>query len=413
MTQKTIRPALEKWDTFLLNIAQLNKSDSAALKPSKTVSVRIDYIDFLRAIAVMIMIFAHVLDAVLAPEYKQDNFYRFLNFVNGFIAPAFLFAAGASFTLVIFKKRDDILNLKAPAFRQLWRIIQIFLIGYLLHIPFKTLHQMQTIMTDKQYLFFIRTDVLHVIAIGLFLSFVIFLLPRNEKKYLVIILILALVFIAVTPFSRYFDFAAIFPLEIATYFNKNYYSIFPLFPWLAFLFLGSIVMFFIEKARREGNHDETLKKILLMSIVLILMASIPEFIGLKPNESYNFWHTSANIVCIKIGVVLSFMVFLWYMQKRFGYKMKYLKIFGQESLFVYVCHLVIVYGSVLSSGLARELGRNHTRIEMFLIYFGVLVLSYLATLFWHKIKIFSLLFTRIILFSISIYFFYYFVTKLY
>jgi len=80
---------------------------------------RIEYIDFLRASAVVLMIFAHVLDATLSPEFKKDNLYRLMNFINGFVAPAFLFAAGASFTIIITKRKNDIINFQKPFFKQL------------------------------------------------------------------------------------------------------------------------------------------------------------------------------------------------------------------------------------------------------------------------------------------------------
>jgi hypothetical protein len=174
-----------------------------------------------------------------------------------------------------------------------------------------------------------------------------------------------------------------------------------------------MIMYVILKYSEQGKLDYILKRIFYMGVVIILLASLPEFFGLKPNDKYNFWHTSPNIVCIKLGTVLIYMVFMWYVQTQYGYKMKVLKIFGQESLFVYVFHLVIVYGSALSTGLSLSVGRNCNRIEMFGVYFGVVILSFLVTMLWHKIKKFSLLFARIILFSTTIYFFYYFMTKLY
>jgi len=414
MLQAKVMGILEKWNKYIYSPELEGRalSNPSILNIKKT-GGRIDYIDYLRASAVLVMIFAHVLDAVLAPEYKKDDLYRFFNFMNGFVAPAFLFAAGASFTIVITKRKDDILNFRFPAFKQLWRVSQIFILGYLLHLPYKTAHQMETIMSEQQYLNFLRSDVLHVIAIGLFLSQLIFVIVRNEKKLFIIIFILALLTIAFTPFARAYNFESVFPVEIATYFNKNFNSIFPLFPWLSYIFFGSIIMFVIQKYSAEGKHDAVLTRLLYLGLAVIILASIPEFIGLKPNEAYNFWHTSSNIVGIKLGFVLLWMIFMRFLQTKFSYRMKYLKIFGQEPLFVYVFHLIIVYGSVLSTGLAHSLGRNHTRFEMFLIYLAVVIVSLIFTLVWSRIKKFSLLFARIILFSILIYFFHYFTTKLF
>ncbi len=271
---------------------------------------RIDYIDYLRASAVMLMIFAHVLDAVLSPAYKKDDLYHFFNFMNGFVAPAFMFAAGASFTIVITKRRDDILNLRFPAFKQLWRVLQLFVLGYFLHVPFKTMHQMQTMMTETQYYNFLRSDVLHVIALGLLISQIVFIIVKKEKRLFIVTFLISLFAIAITPFARAYDFTQIVPIEVATFFNKNYNSIFPMFPWLAYIFFGSMIMYVILKYSAEGKHDYILKKFLYLSIILIVFAAIPEIIGYKPNDKYDFWHASPNIVCIKLGVVILYMVFM-------------------------------------------------------------------------------------------------------
>jgi uncharacterized membrane protein len=414
MLLDNILRVLEKWGLSFFRISPQTSSASKEIKfqPGKP-GGRIDFIDFLRASAVILMIFAHVLDAVLAVEYKHNQLYNFFNFMNGFVAPAFLFTAGASFTIIITKRKNDILNFRWPAFKQLWKVFQLFALGYLLHLPYKTLHQMQTIMTIEQYRSFLRIDVLHIIAVGLLISQVVFVIVRNEKKLFIVTMILALISIAVTPFARSFDFANIFPVGIATYFNKNFNSIFPLFPWISYIFFGSMIMFVVMKYSAEGKLEDIFKKLFFGCSILILLAAIPEFMGLKPNDKYNFWHTSPNIVCIKLGFVLIYMIGMWFFQKRFNYRMKILKIFGQESLFVYVFHLIIVYGSVLSTGLAQSIGRSKNVWEMFAVYFSVVLISLLFTMLWHRIKKFSLLFSRIIIFSTFIYFFYYFMTKLY
>ena len=186
----------------------------------------------------MLMIFAHVLDATLSPEFKKDNLYRLMNFINGFVAPAFLFAAGASFTIIITKRKNDIINFQKPFFKQLWRVIQLLAIGYFLHLPYKTLNQMNTIITRDEYINFVRSDILHVIAFGLLISLIVLIIFRKEKRFYLVIFIISLLTISLTPLFRNITFGDNLPIEIATFMNKQYNSIFPLFPWLAYLFIA-------------------------------------------------------------------------------------------------------------------------------------------------------------------------------
>lgn len=393
---------------FIILLKKIN------LKPGKRQNKqkdRIEYIDFLRASAVVLMIFAHILDATLSPEYKRDDLYRLMNFINGFVAPAFLFAAGASFTIIITKRKNDIINFQKPFFKQLWRVIQLLAIGYFLHLPYKTLNQMNTIITRDEYINFIRSDILHVIALGLFISLLVLIIFREEKRFYLMIFIISLLTISLTPLVRSITFSDNIPIEIATFLNKQYKSIFPLFPWLAYLFIGSIVMHYILKYSKEGAIESIFKKLFFLCIILIFLSALPEIIGIQTNDKYNFWHTSVNIVCIKLCVVLLYMLLMWKLENKYNYKMKIIKIFGKESLFVYVFHLIIVYGSIYSIGLNKSIGRNLDRLEMFLVFFGVMIVSLIATYVWYYVKNTSLLLTRILLFFFVGYFAYYFLTK--
>jgi len=62
--------------------------------PSLTTSKRIDYIDLLRGWAVIVMIETHAFNATLTPAIKSDWFFGYIAFINGLVAPSFLFASG-------------------------------------------------------------------------------------------------------------------------------------------------------------------------------------------------------------------------------------------------------------------------------------------------------------------------------
>ena len=59
--------------------------------------VRYTFIDLLRGWAIILMIEPHVFNTFLLPELKQTGWFGVLNFINGLIAPAFLFVSGFAF----------------------------------------------------------------------------------------------------------------------------------------------------------------------------------------------------------------------------------------------------------------------------------------------------------------------------
>ena len=57
--------------------------------------MRLRALDWLRGIAVLVMVECHVFNALLAPEYRSAAWFGILNWLNGFVAPAFLLVSGA------------------------------------------------------------------------------------------------------------------------------------------------------------------------------------------------------------------------------------------------------------------------------------------------------------------------------
>ena len=56
--------------------------------------VRYTFIDLLRGWAIIIMIEVHLFNAFLLPELKRAGWFDVLTFINGLVAPAFLFEVG-------------------------------------------------------------------------------------------------------------------------------------------------------------------------------------------------------------------------------------------------------------------------------------------------------------------------------
>ena len=59
------------------------------------------YLDWLRGVAVLIMVEAHTFDAWTAPADRSGPWYRLFILIGGFGAPAFLFLAGVALALAV------------------------------------------------------------------------------------------------------------------------------------------------------------------------------------------------------------------------------------------------------------------------------------------------------------------------
>jgi uncharacterized membrane protein len=54
---------------------------------------RIEFIDLLRGWAVIVMIQTHVFNATFIPRLTESGFFQALRFIDGLVAPSFLFAS--------------------------------------------------------------------------------------------------------------------------------------------------------------------------------------------------------------------------------------------------------------------------------------------------------------------------------
>src|SRR5262245_23300726 len=67
----------------------------------KKTTTRLHYLDWMRGLAVVLMIETHVFDSFLAEKYRTSEWFWLSQFLGGMPAPMFLFLLGISFALVL------------------------------------------------------------------------------------------------------------------------------------------------------------------------------------------------------------------------------------------------------------------------------------------------------------------------
>lgn len=188
-------------------------------------AARVRAFDWLRGLAVLFMVETHSL-VLLWPELRTGPRFATLNFINGLVAPSFIFAAGFSIGLVQIRSARS--GARGPrVLRTLRRIGEVFAVGLLINVMWfwYPLH------TDLSWLF--RVDILPCIAYALLLALPLTASLALRPKVLgwTTLGLAALVF-GLAPFG-----------ELATGFfapvlNTHTGSVFPLLPWAGYVFLG-------------------------------------------------------------------------------------------------------------------------------------------------------------------------------
>ncbi|MBL7999144.1 MAG: DUF1624 domain-containing protein, partial [Candidatus Kapabacteria bacterium] len=207
---------------------------------------RLNFIDYLRGIAVLWMIEVHVVDICLATTLKDGWFYNVINISNGFVSVCFITCAGAGFALAADRKANEYRAFQPALWQYLKRLSHILLLAFWLHLPAFSLQR--TLQSSYQeWLRLLECDVLHTIVYSSIAALVLLMLIKNTTIRTSIYALLAAVFFFATPFVWQWDSFQSLPMFFATWFAKQPISKFPVFPFAGYFFAGAALTgFFLQ-----------------------------------------------------------------------------------------------------------------------------------------------------------------------
>jgi len=370
--------------------ANPEKSDSSS--PSGKPR-RLDFIDLLRGWAVIIMIETHVLNATLLPSLRDGIPFKVMDFINGLVAPAFLFASGLAYAVVTRRKINDYLSFGFPLVKQLWRLLFILIIGYGLHIPKFYYHHLRYDAGAEAWRVFFQVDVLQCIAVSLLVLQVLLLVLRSERRLYMATAGLSVAVVLVSPFIWGKDFWTVFPIPLAEYFNGLHNSGFPLFPWAAFLWAGALVGYLYLRAGGDAPVADLpakapyLKRVAWVGLALVLLSFPLDGIASSIYPVFDYWKSSPSFYMLRLGLVLLLCAGAFAFEFRRGVSPRsVVTLIGRESLLVYTVHLMLIYGNYGSGHFADRVHMSYGYAEVFGVSFLLFILMYLLAWTWSKIR---------------------------
>lgn len=347
---------------------------------------RAQFIDMLKGLALLVMIEVHVVNMFISAELKNAGWFSYLSFINGLVAPAFTFASGMVFVLSLQKGVDELRKFGSKFWKKLGRLLIVFLAGYSIHMPYLSLRKISNPKYPEMMIDFLRVDILQCIAIGLILLLFLRMLITSDKAFYITVLILDIFIYAFSPIAWNTDFSQFIPLSVANYFNRMYGSLFPLFPWLAFILTGALAgKYYVEAKQKIGekkfaNQFIMIGVILFFVSVLLLNVLLPgSIVEIKPNF---FFFTK------RLGVLLALLGIFWFYINRFENYNSFILDVSRESLLVYWLHLKILYkkfwdGKSMTDLIGKDLGL----LECLLITSALAVIMIALAKLWGYLKI--------------------------
>lgn len=212
------------------------------------------WVDLFRGLAVLVMIETHVVNTFLASAVRMEGWFTILNYLNGLVAPSFLFIAGFVQGMERGLTPDKPVNFGRRA-RQL---LVLLLTGYALHFPWTELGQHRW---DDALRIGTQVDVLQCIATSLGLLLGVTWLAQKvggrrgqEVWWFGLTMLLGLSVFA----APYAAECQGLPVPLQAWVNRSTGSWFPLFSWSGFVFFGALAGAVYGLARRTAEAPDNL-----------------------------------------------------------------------------------------------------------------------------------------------------------
>ncbi len=349
------------------------------------------------------MIEAHVVDAVLSKTFKSGWLYNIINISNGFVAVAFLFCAGAGFWIATIRKADDYRKFAPPFWNYLRRLGLILLVAYWLHLPTMTFYGMWKLSWDSWVSFF-QFDILQTIVYSSFIALILVLMIKNLNLLKSAFGLIAFVVVVSAPIVLKIDPHMFNNPFLASWFTKYPISKFPLFPWSAYFFAGG---FFTAIFLQTENKKKLLAFLLVTCTILLIVIYFTREYTNFFTEYKDWWFVSPIYVLFRLSGVVAAFALLYLIEN--GYKEKtigkVLQFCGQESLYFYVVHLLLVYGSVANFGMKYYVGTRLDPFATILLIIGIWIMMFYTAQAWSQIKATNMKTARLVMASILGFFF--------
>ena len=323
-----------------------------------TGSHRVHFIDLLRGFAVVLMVIGHTVDSVLDLERRSTEWFEIYNFVRGFTAPAFLFVSGLAFAPATERKWNDYLSWSPALRKRVRRVLLLFCIGYALHLPYFSLQKSLLAATADEIAGFLSVDVLQCIAACLLILHSVIITARTPAAFIRTIIGLTVVIVLSTPVVWATDLSPALSPVLSPFVNDKPFSVFPLFPYAAFMFCGVITGHFFLRA---ATQDRAARYVVTLGIGSAVCATAGVMLDLLPATMYpehDFWKTSPLFFLLRIAAVMQLTILFYFLRTMPGRVQTHLTTLGQSSLLIYSVHILFVYGSAANPGLFQVVGQT-------------------------------------------------------
>lgn len=328
---------------------------------------RLYFIDIARSIAILLMLEGHFVDNGLMDVYRDTNndIYNAWLFVRGFTSPIFLTITGIVFTYLLIGN-NHLEYFKNNRIKKGYkRVVELLFWGYVVQV----------------YAF----HVLQCIGIGILSILILYGIYKAVKIiplwvyffFAGTIIFSSYIVISSWPKEYYWPESA--PIFIQNMFHGKY-SIFPILPRMGYTMYGAMIGVILYTYKSKVKEWSFILSVFLIGAFLYFFLKDVLLIidGIFAHPIYHLYKVDWLYECL--GMVLIILSILITLEKFIG-EIKpnlFLKI-GQNTLTIYILHMVLLYGSITGFGINRVIHKNLTPWQIvpaticFILFFVILI----------------------------------------
>ena len=312
------------------------------------------YLDWLRGLAVIVMVAAHVTDAWTRVEDRDRRLYGYTVIIAGLASPLFLFLAGLTLSLAA-STRAAVVGHAAAASMAVKRGLQIFVLAFLFRLQSQLLGWGPLVN-------FLKVDILNVMGVAMVAAALLWRLSSNRIVRIVLFAIATAAIAMTTPLVREWGALAALPDAVESYIRPMAgRTNFALFPWAGFLLGGTIAGELIQAARTDNEEGRLQYGFLIAGAA---GAAIAYSLSFQPSiyPNANFWTSSPTFFFMRMGLNTVLLPVAWWIDRfhvcvrdvAAGFRRRLppdvpgrvIMTLGRSSLFVYWIHVEMAYGSM-------------------------------------------------------------------
>jgi uncharacterized membrane protein len=313
------------------------------------------YLDWMRGLAVLVMIEAHVLDSWTRVDARHSPQFMWAMIVGGFGAPLFLFLAGVSVSLSAGSKLRRCGSTWASARPVMMRGLWVFGLAFAFRLQ-------AWILGFGPPRSLLKVDILNIMGPAIIGAAALWGAFRTSRSRAVALGAAALAIALLAPIVRHTPMLDSWPDALASYLRPTAgRSNFCIFPWVGFVFAGGVAGVLIDGAQTRAREATLNSHLFGCGLALAVVAYASSYLP-TPYTRSEFWGASPAYFFVRTGVITALIAVAYGWGARHVFQTwsgwspspavnrvepwSPMQQLGRSSLFIYWIHVEMVYGLI-------------------------------------------------------------------